>query len=302
LSWSETHVVSWYEVNKSDYLNRLLPPVGKPIKNTVIYILDSNEQLCATGIEGELYIGGIQVARGYLNRPELTAERFITNPFGEGRLYRTGDRGRWLADGNIEFLGRQDDQVKIRGYRIEPAEIENVLRQSGYINQAVVLAKEDSNGMKRMVVYVVSEGGLNKAALLLFLRSKLPDYMVPALFVELEQLPLTVNGKIDKNKLPDPDISAMLNKQYEPPRNELQQALADIWQELLGIERIGIHDNFFELGGHSLMTIKVVSTIRAKLQAELSIRGFFNNPTVTQLAIHLASAQKEIAPSIGGLQ
>jgi amino acid adenylation domain-containing protein len=261
------------------------PPIGKPISNTRIYILSCGEALSPVGVPGEICIGGASLARGYLNRPDLTAEKFISNPFGkeDTRLYRTGDLGRWLPDGNIEYMGRIDDQVKIRGYRIELGEIESVLNESEQVNQAVVLAKEDINGNKRLVGYVVPKEEFNKQEIQDYLSTKLPDYMVPAIWVELESIPLTPNGKIDRKALPNPELQSIVTE-YVAPRNATEQALANIWQELLGLERVGIYDEFFELGGNSLLAMRVVSYIKRDLFVSIPIRTLFRFTTINDLS------------------
>ncbi|WP_160710767.1 non-ribosomal peptide synthetase [Chitinophaga solisilvae] len=273
-------------------------PIGKPVANTRLYILDANRNVVPQGVIGELHIGGIQVARGYLNRPDLTAERFITDPFSQtpgARLYKTGDLARWLPDGSVEYLGRMDDQVKIRGYRIELGEIENVLEQCDLVNQAVVLAKPDPSGNRRLVGYIVPAGAFDREGIILFLKSRLPEYMVPALWVPLEEIPLTPNGKTDKKALPEPGAAIVFNTVYQAPRNPVEQALAGIWQELLGVSRVGIHDNFFELGGDSIVTIQVVS--RAKRAGyELQPKDLFIYQTVDKLAA-LLQARKSSAVS-----
>jgi len=265
------------------------PPIGKPISNTQIYILSDENELAPVGVTGEITIGGSSLARGYLNNAELTAEKFISDPFDEeagARLYKTGDLGRWLPDGNIEYMGRKDDQVKIRGYRIELGEIESVLNQGGMIKQGVILVKEDTNGNKRLVGYAVPQGTFDRQAIQNYLSTKLPEYMVPATWVEMESLPLTPNGKIDRKALPDPGLTDMAAG-YVAPRNETEAKLAGIWQELLGVERVGIYDNFFELGGHSLLAMRVVSMIREELNVELKIRDLFVYPTIAGLGIYL---------------
>ncbi|GAA3937011.1 hypothetical protein GCM10022209_34820 [Chitinophaga oryziterrae] len=266
--------------------------IGKSIPTLSLYILDPYGSLSPAGVAGELHVGGAGLARGYLNRPDLSAERFVPNPFDEGRMYKTGDLGRWLPDGTIEYLGRIDDQVKIRGFRIELGEIESVMTKCEHINQAVVLAKADEKGTKRLVGYVVPNGIYDKTAILAYLKDKLPDYMVPALLVELDKLPLTSNGKVDKKSLPDPDASAMLTNEYIAPRNETEEVLAAIWKELLGIERVGVHDNFFELGGDSIITIQVVS--RAKRAGyELHPRDLFLHQTIGGLSALLSAQQHQ---------
>ena len=219
--------------------------IGKPIPTLQAYIFNNSQHLSPIGVVGELYIGGAGVARGYLNRETLTAEKFIEHPLLPGnRLYRTGDLARWNADGTLEYLGRIDDQVKIRGFRIELGEIESVLEQSGLVRQSVVLAKTDNQGNKRLVGYVVPEGVLDKKEIQEHLRIHLPEYMIPALWVSLEEIPLTVNGKVNRKALPDPDVSELSSKEYIAPRNETEKKLAGIWQDLLGIEQVGIADNF----------------------------------------------------------
>ncbi|MQU78322.1 amino acid adenylation domain-containing protein, partial [Sinorhizobium medicae] len=248
--------------------NDAVPHIGRPIANTRIYLLDGHGQPVPFGAVGELYIGGAGVARGYLNRPELTAERFIASPFVEGdRLYRSGDLARYLPDGNLEFLGRNDEQVKIRGFRIEPGEIAARLCEHELVGDAVVVARQDRAGDRRLVAYVVcgpetvaddeDDGSGLAASLRAHLTSLLPDYMVPSAFVRLEALPLTPNGKLDRKALPAPDDDAYARTAYEAPQGAVETALAGIWQELLGLERVGRHDNFFELGGHSLLAVQL---------------------------------------------
>ncbi|MEJ6982474.1 amino acid adenylation domain-containing protein, partial [Pedobacter sp. P351] len=291
---TEAHVVSSYRIRPS-HLSPL-PPIGKPIANTQLYVLDGRQQLCPIGVAGELYIGGVQVAQGYLNRPELTREKFLADPFTTetgARLYRTGDLARWLVDGNIEYLGRIDEQVKVRGYRVEPGEIESVLQQSGLVSQGVVLAREDSSGNKRLVGYVVTEGVFDKEAVKNYLQSKLPEYMVPALWVELDKLPVTPNGKIDKKALPEPDINGDADSVYETPRNYLEAKMAQIWQQFLKIESIGINDNFFELGGHSLLAVGLISVLKKELKVELTIKELFLNPSISELSGFLLGQKDE---------
>ena len=263
--------------------------IGRAIANTQVYILDSHLQPVPIGTPGELYIGGDGLARGYLNRPELTRERFIPNPFDEtgSRLYKTGDLARYFPDGNIEFLGRVDNQVKIRGFRIELDEIEKLLIQHPDVKQVAVIAREDIPGDKRLVAYIV----LNQkpeaivATLKRFLEEKLPKYMVPGVFVILDSLPLTPNGKVDRQNLPAGDrIRPDLEETFVAPRNPIEEKLASIWAELLGIEPIGINDNFFNLGGHSLIAAQMLSRIRDSFQVELFFHHIFANPTIAGLA------------------
>ncbi|MGP6459925.1 non-ribosomal peptide synthase/polyketide synthase [Pseudomonas parakoreensis] len=258
-------------------------PIGKPIANTRMYILDAQQQPVPHGVVGELYIGGVQVARGYLNRPELNAERFLDDPFqSNGRMYRTGDVARYLADGNIEYLGRNDDQVKIRGLRIELGEIQARLTQIDGVQEAAVLAREDVPGDKRLVAYYTG-ARLETDVLRSHLLENLPDYMVPAVFVHLDRLPLSPNGKLDRKALPAPDLAALTTREYEEPVGEVEIALAQLWAELLKVERVGRHDHFFELGGHSLLAVNLVARMRrAGLSAD--IRVLFNQPTLAALA------------------
>ncbi|MBO9204716.1 MULTISPECIES: non-ribosomal peptide synthetase, partial [Niastella] len=287
---SETHVVTSYKVLSADYEQQPLPPIGKPISNTTAYILNSRRKLCGIGMIGELYIGGVQVAKGYLNRPELTADRFIHDNFSNStgaRLYKTGDVCRWLPDGNIQFLGRIDDQVKIRGFRVEPGEIENVLLTARYISKSVVLVKDDVAGNKRLVAYVVTENGFNKEEAIQHLRSRLPDYMIPLAWVQLSELPLTSNGKVNRQALPEPDINIAASDNYTAPRNEMEKTIVAIWENDLGVSRIGIHDNFFQLGGHSLLAMRIAVLTSKLLSREVSIRDLFLYPTIATLSARL---------------
>jgi amino acid adenylation domain-containing protein len=263
-------------------------PIGKPFSNTKVYILNTAQQVCPVGVPGELYIGGDGLARGYLNLPELTAERFITNPFHAGdRLYRTGDLVKWLPDGEIEYLGRMDEQVKIRGYRIELGEIEQVLNQAPGIAQAVVVMREDKQGNKRLIAYLVPKNGYQKESVDTFLRTALPEYMVPAVLLTLEELPLTAIGKIDKKRLPQPADLAGEAATYTTPRNEVEEMLALIWGELLGRERISTTANFFELGGDSLLAMRMVSALRKRTGQEISVRELFDHPTIARLSVQM---------------
>ena len=263
-------------------------PLGRPIANTQIYLLDSHLQPVPVGVPGELHIGGSSLARGYLNRPELTAEKFIPNPFGapEARLYKTGDLARYLPDGNIEFIGRIDSQVKIRGFRIELGEIEAALGQHPDIAQAVVVAREDAPGEKRLVAYFVSnqKQAPSSSELRAFLATKLPEYMVPWAFVTLKSLPLTPNGKVDRRSLPEPDSAkAKLEGTFAEPRTPAEETIAQIWGQMLEVEKVGIYDNFFELGGDSISSIRIVAKIN---QSGLRVtpKQLFECPTVAELA------------------
>jgi amino acid adenylation domain-containing protein len=281
--------------------------IGEPIPDLRVYILDPHGEPVPIGVPGELYVGGAGVARGYLNRAELTAQRFVADRFEPGgRLYRTGDLARRLASGDIEYLGRIDAQVKIRGFRIELGEIESALGTHPAIREAVVLAREDSPGDKRLVAYVVStDASADLAeALRAHIRTTLPEYMVPAHFVVLEALPLTENGKVDRRALPAPERSA--SQAYVAPRNATEEKLAAIWAEVLKVERVGIHDNFFEAGGHSVLATQVVSRVRAALAVELPLRELFLVPTISGLAVRIdalrADAGSAFVPDTLNLQ
>ncbi|CAD5967368.1 non-ribosomal peptide synthetase [Planktothrix agardhii] len=281
-------------------------PIGRPLSNTQVYILDAFLQPVPVGVAGELHIGGAGLARGYLNRPELTQEKFIPDPFSnysDSRLYKTGDLARYLPDGNIEYLGRIDNQVKIRGFRIELGEIETVLSQHSAVKTAIVIAREDETEQKRLVAYVVTQtegiSAPQEQSLLAvnelrqFLKAQLPEYMVPSAFVILESLPLTSNGKVDRRALPAPDFQS--EEQYVAPRNPIEEILASIWVKVLKVEQVGIHDNFFELGGHSLLATQLISRIRKAFKVEMPLRELFVAPTVAALAqvIKRVSEQEE---------
>jgi amino acid adenylation domain-containing protein len=274
------------------------PPLGRPVANTRVYVLDKRMQPVPVGVPGELYIGGVGVSRGYNHQPDLTAGRFIPNPFSEtpgARFYKTGDKVRWLPDGNLQFLGRIDEQVKIRGFRIELGEIEAVLGQHPEVLQGVVMAREDTRGDKRLVGYVVPQRqpGPSATELKTYLKGKLPEYMVPSVFVFLDKMPLTSNGKADRRALPAPDLSRPeLEREYVPPRTPVEEVVAGIWAELLRLEQVGIHDNFFELGGHSLLATQVVSRLRATFQVEIPLRTLFKHPTVAGLSEHIERARQ----------
>jgi len=261
-------------------------PIGKPIWNTQLYILDKHLQPVPIGVAGELHIGGVNLARGYLKQPELTAQAFIPDPFGReagARLYKTGDLARFLSDGNIEYLGRLDHQVKIRGLRIELGEIETALMACPGVKACVVLAREDAPGDHRLVAYVVAES--TPDALRRILKDTLPDHLVPAVFVLLDRLPLLSNGKIDRRALPAPDRSRPeLEKAFIAPRDDLELRLAQIWEEVLGVRSVGVRDNFFELGGHSLLAIRLFALIEKRLGKTLPLTAVFQGATVEHLA------------------
>ncbi|RVU51136.1 amino acid adenylation domain-containing protein [Pseudomonas syringae pv. syringae] len=256
-------------------------PIGKPVGNSRLYVLGSQGQPVPLGVPGELYIGGQGVARGYLNRDELTLEKFVADPFDsdpQARLYRTGDLVRWRADGNLEYLGRNDDQVKIRGFRVELGEIEARLAEHSDIREAVVLCRQDEPGDKRLVAYVTAqqpETALDIERLRNHLQGLLPDYMVPAAYVQLDALPLTTNGKLDRKALPVPDAQALISRGYEAPQGEVEAVLAEIWAEVLQVEQVGRYDNFFDLGGHSLLAMRMVSQVRQQLGVELPLGELF---------------------------
>jgi amino acid adenylation domain-containing protein len=263
--------------------------IGRAIANTEIYILDQNLQPVAIGIPGELHIGGVGLARGYIKRPELTAEKFIPNPFNPqagSRLYKTGDLVRYLPDGNIEYIGRIDNQVKIRGFRIELGEIESVLLQHPQIREGVVIVREDSPGDKRLVAYYVAGNPVPAISeLRSFIKQKLPDYMVPAAFVNLESLPLTPNGKIDRKSLPSPSsIYADINDEIVEPRDEYEKNLVTIWQEVLKLPSISVKDNFFDIGGDSLLAVRLSDYISSYFKTNVPLGTIFQFPTIEQLA------------------
>ncbi|UXI65931.1 non-ribosomal peptide synthetase [Tahibacter amnicola] len=270
--------------------------IGRPIANTRAYVLDARRQLVPLGVAGELYLGGDGLARGYLHRPTLTADRFVPDPFGAPgeRLYRTGDLVRYRRDGQLEFLGRIDHQVKIRGYRIELGEIEAALLDLPGVAEAIVVAREDAGGGKRLVAYTGGVDAPDSAELRAKLRVRLPEYMVPAVFVHLAALPQTPNGKIDRAALPAPDDASVGRREYEAPIGEIELALAGIWQTLLGLERVGRHDHFFELGGHSLLAMQMVVRVREEFRIDLPLVEPFRSKTIAELGRAVCSAQVDM--------
>jgi acyl-coenzyme A synthetase/AMP-(fatty) acid ligase/aryl carrier-like protein len=285
--------VTCYEVKPSFDGN--IAPIGRPIQNTRAYILDAHGRAVPIGVAGEIHISGAGVARGYQNRPELTAEKFLPDPFvssGE-RMFRTGDLGRWLPTGEIEYLGRNDDQVKIRGFRIELGEIEARLREQERIKDAVVVMREQGEE-KRLVAYYTlktkekkegkEEERLGAEELREYLKRKVPEYMVPSAYVEMEAMPLTANGKVDRKALPAPELESHGLWEYEEPEGETETALAAIWKELLKVERVGRHDNFFSLGGHSLLMITTIERMR-RHGFTTDVPTFFGAPTIAELAM-----------------
>ncbi len=284
--------------------NRQYIPVGHPCANVEVYLLDSHLQPVQVGVSGEIFIGGPGLARGYLNQAALTAQKFLPNPFSDEagtRLYRSGDLARCLPDGNIEFLGRRDFQVKIRGYRVELEEVESVLLQNPAVRKAAVIAREHVTGRKTLAAYVepAHDQTVAPADLRRFLRPRLSDYMIPAVFVVLDRMPLTRNGKVDRNVLPPPEtVEVGTQADFVLPTNAEEEILAAIWAEVLEVERIGIHDNFFEFGGDSLLATEVVLRVREAFQIELTLSSFFEAPTVAELIerldiTHLANGDSQ---------
>ena len=299
--YGPTEATVWSTVHRCDpEAEAPVVPIGRPIANTRVYILDEHRQPVPVGTPGELYLGGQGVARGYLHRPELTAERFLADPFeavGGGRLYRTGDRARFRRDGVVEFLGRLDDQVKVRGYRIEPGEVEAVLNQHPSVQEAAVVAREGKGGDARLVAYLTPaassttrrpETGADPEAMLLdvqaHLGTKLPRYMVPSQWVVLDELPRTPNGKLDRRALPAPQQGEVGRDAYVAPRSTIEERLADIWADVLGRERVSVEADFFALGGHSLLAIKVMSRVREAFEVDLPLSSLFSAPTVASLS------------------
>jgi len=281
-------------------------PIGRPIANTKAYLLDAHQQPVPIGVVGELYLAGAGVARGYLKHPELTRERFLADPFTAdtgGRMYRTGDLARYRPDGAIEFLGRGDDQVKVRGFRIELGEIESALVEHPGVRQAAVLARQEENGQKRLVAYVVVRRDQvpGETTLREYLKERLPDYMMPSAFVVLDKLPLNANGKIDRRSLPAPEEVSSA-RAYVPPSSATEKVVAGIWEEVLQVKQVGVQDDFFKLGGHSLLATQVVSRVREHFKVEVSLRTLFEKPTVSALAeaVHVAQEDgtKQVRSSI----
>jgi len=256
-------------------------------------------QLVPIGVPGELYVGGAGLFRGYLNQPALTAERFIPHPFstipGE-KIYRTGDKGRWLPDGDIEYLGRIDDQIKIRGYRIEPGEVEHVLLSCELISLAIVTTKQDANGSMQLLAYIVPAGTFDREKIMAWLKEKLPGYMIPVL-IPMEHLPITVNGKINKAALPLPDPAEWHTGQYTAPRNETEREMAGILEAMLNVSDIGVHDNLFELGMHSLQVMRLVAAVNNQFGVQAPVKTFFQLVTVEALAKYITVSQTTMAIS-----
>ncbi|MBZ0301043.1 MAG: non-ribosomal peptide synthetase, partial [Anaerolineae bacterium] len=303
--YGPTETTVWSSVHRLNGAEESIP-IGRPIANTVIYILDSQLQPVPAGVPGELFIGGKGVVRGYLNRPELTSERFIADPFSKepgARLYRTGDLARYLPDGVLEFMGRIDHQVKIRGHRIELGEIEALLDEHPTISQSVVIAREDVPGDKRLVAYVIPASNAEVCVpdLRSYLRAQLPDFMVPAQVVRLDSFPLTPNAKIDRKALPAPETvnAPQTEAAYVAPQGDLEAQIAAIWQEVLGLQRVGTGDNFFDLGGHSLLAVRLHRQICDRFDRQIPITDIFRFPTIQALALHLGGDQEEPEPASG---
>jgi len=285
---TETHIVTSFLLQDNPEFWPALPPLGRPIINTELYVLDAYGQPLPIGVPGELYLGGTCLAHGYLKRADLTAERFVPNPFSSkpgSRMYKTGDLARYLAGGNVEFLGRNDFQVKIRGMRVELGEIEVELKQHPAVREAaVILAKQGQES--RLAAYVVfqPEQAVDSKQMREFLHERLPEHMLPSSFVVLDAFPLTPSGKIDRRALPEPGKDLGLNEGYVAPRTDLEEVLAGIFSEVLQLERVGVFDDFFALGGHSLLATQISSRIRECLHTELSVRKIFEEPTIGGLA------------------
>jgi acyl-CoA synthetase (AMP-forming)/AMP-acid ligase II/acyl carrier protein len=266
-------------------------PIGRPLSNTRVYVLDRGLRPVPVGVPGALYIGGDGTAIGYLNQPDLTARQFVADPFTHGqRLYASGDVVRWLADGTIEFLGREDDQVKIRGFRVEPGEVAGALLALPEIREAIVVPRHD--GEPRLCAYVVPHGDVEASALREALSRTLPEQMIPADFVVLDSLPLNANGKIDLKALPDPATAGERRRStYVQPTSDLERTLCEIWEEALRVRPVGIHDNFFELGGHSLKATQIVSAIYQRLHVKLELKTMFTDPTVAEIAARIEAIE-----------
>jgi amino acid adenylation domain-containing protein len=295
---TETSIAAAESTCSPSYCSWRRMPLGHALANTKLYVVDADLQLAPFGVAGELCVGGDGVARGYLNRPELTATAFMPDPFSSepgARLYRTGDRVRYLHDGSLEFLGRVDDQIKLRGVRIELGEIEVTLRSHPAVREAVAVVREFAIGDSRLVVYVVADGEVDPAALRDYLRGKLPEYLLPSAFVLLEKLPLLPSGKINKHALPAPEITRQaVAESYVAPRTAMEEIIAGIWSELLGVERVGVYDNFFELGGHSLLAAQIIVRVRHKFAVNVPLQSLFDTPNVAGLALAVTQTQAQM--------
>ncbi|HEX6036972.1 non-ribosomal peptide synthetase, partial [Longimicrobium sp.] len=293
---TENSTLSTYQPVASVADDAVSIPIGRPVANSCAYVLDGRMQPCPVGVPGELCVDGDGLARGYVGRPALTAEKFVPDPYGPpgARIYRTGDRARWLPDGVLEFLGRADEQVKVRGFRIEPAEIEAALRTLPHVHEAAVVARGPAGGDRALAAYVVPHHGteLDVAALREALGTRLPAYMVPATFTVLDALPLTPAGKLDRRALPEPASSAEAADGYVAPETDDERAIAVAWAEVLGVERVGATDGFFAMGGHSLRAVRIVTRIDELLGVRLPVSALFEAPTVRGLAERVARARE----------
>jgi acyl-coenzyme A synthetase/AMP-(fatty) acid ligase/aryl carrier-like protein len=291
---NESHVVTVARLAANEPQWPVFPLAGRPVANAAVYVLDEEMSLQPVGVPGEAYLGGAGVADGYLNRPDLTAERFVANPFGAAgsRFYKSGDRVRWRAGGDLEFLGRTDFQVKIRGYRVEPGEIEEVLLTHPEVSHAVVTARRDPSGETGLVAYVVAraDSTLSPQDVRAHLKRSLPDYMIPAACVRLDSLPLNPNGKIDRSRLPAPDDSAYGARTFDAPRTPKESVITALWAEVLGLHQVGRHDDFFDLGGSSLQAVRMLAKLRQQLNATVTLGMLLHHPTPAQLAEILEQA------------
>ncbi|MCK5633197.1 non-ribosomal peptide synthetase, partial [bacterium] len=271
-------------------------PIGKPLGNYRVYIVDKTDQLVPKGVSGELCIAGDGLSVGYNGKKKLTKEKFVDNPFEKAsKMYRTGDLVKWLSDGNIEFLGRIDNQVQIRGFRIELGEVENALLKHNNIKEVVVLDYEDNNSMKYLCAYIVSENEIDTILIEKYLEKKLPNYMIPAFFILLNEIPVTSHGKVNKSALPLPDsISLYKDREYIEPENKLQQKIADIWKEVLGIEKVSVKDNFFDIGGNSINIIKIHSKLKKVENTDVAIVDLFRFPSVQLISEYIEGLNKDL--------
>jgi acyl-CoA synthetase (AMP-forming)/AMP-acid ligase II/acyl carrier protein len=284
----DTTYSTYYQVRSNDHTTI---PIGRPISNTRLYILDDYQQLVPRGVSGKIYLSGDGLSKGYLNKEELTQEKFVTNPYEtDSLMYDTGDLGRWLPNGEVEYLGRKDNQVKIRGYRIELGEIETVISRSEIGIRQVVVEPKGAQGEKVLVAYCVMETEdqeLDKVSLRSYLQGMLPEYMVPTYFMELEKLPLTPNGKIDRKLLPEITSEDKIRNLYIEPRNETETRLVEIWEQLLNVEKVGVLDHFFDLGGHSLIATKLINVIHKEFNVKVTIQELFKKLTLEELASYI---------------
>ncbi|MHA6534788.1 amino acid adenylation domain-containing protein, partial [Paenibacillus sp. BAC0078] len=288
---TETTVHVTYKEITGEDIRTNISNIGKPIPTLSVMILDKNGRLVPVGVAGEMYVAGAGVTRGYLNRPELTAEKFVENPFEPSeRMYRTGDLARWLPDGNLEYMGRIDEQVKIRGYRIETGEIVHGLQQHADVKEAVVVARKDEQGEAYLCAYVVSSGAFDASKLRAYLKANMPDYMVPSYLMEVERIPLTANGKVDRKALPEPQGLLQAGSEYVAPRSEMEAKLAEIWQSVLRIEQVGIQDSFFELGGDSIKAIRLIARMEQAIGQKMNLYHLYQYPTIESFLANLSTS------------